>query len=185
MFRVFFLRTFFPSGFVCLIVRGIPVYVFGLPRHSRYLFLSSRVLCFLFFFIPWFFFQSISGPLFLQATIRQTHSMKKHTKFLERVSLLAPVAPLLVRYCSGPWRLRVAVTKGAGVPRSAMFRFFFFAKKVVRCDFFARSTVQIGTKHEHTVRCQIFVTCKWRYCCRFWSLQGLSGVSIGSLLIVL
>ena len=36
-------------------------------------------------------------------------------------------------------------------------------------------TLQIGTKHEYTVRCQ---TCclsraKWRHCCRFWALHGL------------
>ena len=31
----------------------------------------------------------------------------------------------------------------------------------------------------------LLVTCKWRYCCRFWALHGLSGVPIGALLVVL
>ena len=31
----------------------------------------------------------------------------------------------------------------------------------------------------------LLVTCKWRYCCRFWALRGLSGVPIGVLMVVL
>ena len=31
----------------------------------------------------------------------------------------------------------------------------------------------------------LLVTWKWRYCCRFWALHGLSGASIGALLVAL
>ena len=31
----------------------------------------------------------------------------------------------------------------------------------------------------------LLVTCKWRYCCRFWALHGVNGVPIGALLVVL
>ena len=32
---------------------------------------------------------------------------------------------------------------------------------------------------------RLLVTCKWRHCCRFWALDGVSGVPIGALLNVL
>ena len=37
----------------------------------------------------------------------------------------------------------------------------------------------------HAASDLLLVTCKWRYCCRFWTLHGVSGVPIGALLSVL
>ena len=100
--------------------------------------------------------------------------------------------------CSGPQQRRIAVTGIVGLPKSGMFRFFL--PKVACCvsSCFLKvhhQSLRLSQTHNfanrqearihRTASDMLLVTCKWRYCCRFWALQGLNGVPIGTLLVVL
>ena len=110
-----------------------------------------------------------------RARPRRVHtSSQKHAPFLEQptphvarrsVDALVPVVST-----SPAQLLRLSTAsnccyQGAGVPQSGIFRFFdqivvcyvfFFCQVIViRCVCRRHATLQIGTTHEHTVRCQI------------------------------
>ena len=99
--------------------------------------------------------------------------------------------------CRGVKLLKLLTASNCGVPKSGMFRFF--PSKVV-CVFFIflplhHQSLRLSQPNNFVDRQyarihraasdMLPVTCKWRYCYRFWALHGVGGVPTGALLVIL
>ena len=81
---------------------------------------------------------------------------------------------------------RRIVTRSAGVPQSVFLMCFFVFAFFVHHQSIIASVADtqicisaIRTKIHRAASDMLLVACKWRYCCRFWALQGVRAVAFG------